>query len=220
MASSLDHEEQDQLEEIKHFWSKHGSLLTWILIVMLAAYSAWNGWQYWQNRQALQASVLFQSVDQALSTSDETLVERSLADMQEKFSSATYASHASLLAAKFWSDHAKPELSKKALVWVVDHASDQGLVSIARLRLASLALDAKKTQEAKDWLEKEFPKAYEALANDRMGDALMAEHNAQEAKTKYLAAWRAMSERTQYRQIVEVKLAALGVDVHAQESQP
>jgi len=220
MASSLDHEEQDQLEEIKHFWSKYGSLLTWILIALLAAYSGWNVWQYWQNRQALQASVLFQSVDQAVASSDEALVQRSLADMQDKFSSATYAAHASLLASKFWSDHAKPELSKKALVWVVDHASDPGLVSIARLRLASLALDGKQTQEAKDWLKKEFPKAFESLANDRMGDALMLEHNAQEAKDKYLAAWKGMTERTQYRQIVEVKLAALGVDVHAQESQP
>ena len=91
------------------------------------------------------------------------------------------------------------------------------------LRLAmvsALALDGKQTQEAKDWLKKEFPKAFESLANDRMGDALMLEHNAQEAKDKYLAAWKGMTERTQYRQIVEVKLAALGVDVHAQESQP
>lgn len=220
MASSLDHQEQDQLEEIKHFWSKHGSLLSWVLIAILASYSAWNAWQYWQNRQALQASVLFQSVDQAIATSDEALLERSLSDMQDKFSSATYACHASLLAAKFWTDHAKPERSKKALTWVVEHASDQGLVSIARLRLASLAMDAKQAQEAKEWLKKEFPKSYEALANDRLGDALMLEHNTPEAKDKYLAAWKAMSDRTQYRQIVEVKLAALGVDVHAQESQP
>ena len=48
----------------------------------------------------------------------------------------------------------------------------------------------------------------------------MLEHNAQDAKDKYLAAWRGMTERAQYLQIVEVKLAALGVDVHAQESQP
>jgi predicted negative regulator of RcsB-dependent stress response len=37
MASHLDLEEQEQLDDLKHFWSKYGPLLTWMLIAVLAA---------------------------------------------------------------------------------------------------------------------------------------------------------------------------------------
>ena len=60
MASHLDLEEQEQIEELKHFWRRYGPILTWALIVVLGAYSAWTGWQYWQRRQGLtQGSLSF-----------------------------------------------------------------------------------------------------------------------------------------------------------------
>jgi predicted negative regulator of RcsB-dependent stress response len=52
MASHLDLEEQEQLDQIKHFWAKFGNLITWVLLIVLTAYAGWNGWQYWQRDQA------------------------------------------------------------------------------------------------------------------------------------------------------------------------
>src|SRR5690606_7924847 len=48
MARQLDLEEQEQLEELKHFWSKWGNAITWFLIAVLGTYAGWNGWQFWQ----------------------------------------------------------------------------------------------------------------------------------------------------------------------------
>jgi predicted negative regulator of RcsB-dependent stress response len=45
MASPLDLEEQEQLDELKHFWKRWGDLITWLLIVVLGGYAAWMGWQ-------------------------------------------------------------------------------------------------------------------------------------------------------------------------------
>ena len=45
MAKPLDLEEQEQLDEIKHFWKKYGNLITWTLIVALGGFAAWNGWK-------------------------------------------------------------------------------------------------------------------------------------------------------------------------------
>ena len=45
MAKALDLEEQEQLDQIKHFWKKYGNLISWVLIVVLGSYAAWNGYQ-------------------------------------------------------------------------------------------------------------------------------------------------------------------------------
>jgi predicted negative regulator of RcsB-dependent stress response len=45
---------------------------------------------------------------------------------------------------------------------------------------------------------------------DRRGDVLLAMGKADEARKAYLAAWAAMNERLEYRQLVEAKLTALG----------
>lgn len=215
MASHLDLEEQEQIDELKHFWNKYGSALTWLLIAVLLTYSAWTGWQFWQRRQAAQASVLFETVERSVQSQDQTLLTRALADMQDKFSSATYTQHASLMGAKFFAEHQDLDAAEKNLTWVKDHASDEGLVSLARLRLSALAMESKKWDQAREWLKKPFPKAFEPLSLDRLGDIDLQEKKMDDAKTHFQQAWSTMSERDEYRPLIEVKLASLGVDVRS-----
>lgn len=219
MASHLDLEEQEQIDELKHFWNKYGSALTWVLIAVLLSYSAWSGWQYWQRKQAAQASVLFETVEKSVQSQDPTMLARALGDMQDKFSSATYTQHASLLGAKFFAEHQDMDAARKNLIWVTDHASDEGLAALARLRLSALEMDAKKWDQARQWLKKPFPKSFEALSLDRLGDIDLQEKKLDEAKTHFQQAWSAMSERDEYRPLIEVKLASLGVDVRTMESE-
>jgi predicted negative regulator of RcsB-dependent stress response len=54
------------------------------------------------------------------------------------------------------------------------------------------------------------------LAQDRKADVLLAQGKAEEARALYLQAWKSMPERVEYRQLIEVKLASLGVDVSTQ----
>ncbi len=63
MAKQLDLEEQEQLDQIKHFWKQYGNLITWVLIAALGAYAGWNGYQYWQRSQAAQASALYDELE-------------------------------------------------------------------------------------------------------------------------------------------------------------
>ena len=37
MASHLDLEEQEQLDQLKHFWKQYGNLITWVLVLVLGA---------------------------------------------------------------------------------------------------------------------------------------------------------------------------------------
>ena len=211
MAKHLDLEEQEQLEQLKHFWKEYGNLISWVLIFVFGAIAAWNGWQYWQRTQAVQAANLYDEVERA-AAGDTARVERAFADIKDKFARTTYAQQAGLLAAKTLVDKGNTEAAKAALVWVADKSSDEGYVAIAHLRLASLLLDSKSYDEALKQLAGDFPKAFEGLAADRRGDVYQAQGKRTEAKVEYIKAYKAFDERTEYRRLLEVKLSALGTD--------
>ena len=212
MAKPLDLEEQEQLDELKHFWKNYGNLITWTLLVVFGAIAAWNGWQYWQRSQAVQAAALNDEVERAVAGGDVAKVERAFNDMKDKFGGTTYAHQAGLRAARVFADKGKPDDARAALAWVADKASDDGYRATARLRLAGLLADAKSYDEALKQLAGDFPVEFEPLAADRRGDIYNLQGKKAEAKAQYLKAWAGLDERADYRKLVEVKLTALGVD--------
>ena len=213
MAKHLDLEEQEQLDQIKHFWTQYGNAITWLLIAVLGGFAAWNGWNFWQNRQAVQAAALFDEVQGASQAKDAERLKRALADMRSGFPKTTFASQASLLAARSFQEAGDAASSREALQWIVDNGREQAYQAVARLRLAALDLEAGDFGKAMAVLNSPMPAAYEPLAADRRGDVLLAQGKADEARSEYQAAWRAMTDQAEYRRLVEVKLASLGVDV-------
>lgn len=218
MATPLDLEEQEQLDELKHFWKTYGNLISWVLIVVLGGFAAWNGYGYWQRTQSAKASALYDEVERAVAAGDLTRVERSLADMKDKFGGTLYAQQAALLAAKTFQQKDKPEQAQAALTWVADHASDASYVQIARLRLVSVLLQSRAYDEALVRLSKPFGAAFAPLGADLRGDVLNAQGKPQEAIAAYRDAWQQMEESNEYRRLVEAKLNALGVDPKSTEA--
>src|SRR6478735_7731123 len=100
MATHLDLEEQEQLDQLKHFWNTYGTLITWVVLLAAGAFVAWNGWQYFQRTKAVQASALYDEVERSAQAGDTARTERALADMKDKFAGTAYAQQAGLLAAK------------------------------------------------------------------------------------------------------------------------
>ena len=104
MASPLDLEEQEQLDELKHFWKRWGDLITWVLIAVLGGYAAWMGWQSYSAKQATQSAALYDTVERAALSNDMALLDRSVTDIKDKFASTTYAQQAALLAARVYQE--------------------------------------------------------------------------------------------------------------------
>jgi predicted negative regulator of RcsB-dependent stress response len=215
MAKHLDLEEQEQLDELKHFWKQYGELITWALIAVFGALAAWNGYHYWQRNQAAQAAMMYDEVERAAASGEASRLDRALADMKERFGGTAFAQQAGLLAAKTYYDKGNVDASKAALSWVAGKSSDEGYQAIAKLRLAGVLLEAKAYDEALKQLSGTFPKDFAALAADRRGDVLAAQGKKNEAKAEYQKAYQGMDERTEYRRLVEVKLNALGLNPSA-----
>jgi predicted negative regulator of RcsB-dependent stress response len=213
MANHLDLEEQEQLDQLKHFWKQHGNVITWVLIVVLGAFAAWNAYQFWQRRQAVQAAALFDEVERTLSTSDAAKIERVFNDMKDGFGKTIYAQQTGLLVAKKFVDMDKPDAAKSALTWVAEKASDDAYQAIARLRLAALLVEGKEFDAALAQLAATFPASFSALVADRTADILLLQGKKPQAQAEYEKAYRLLDATTDYRRLVEVKLNALGVDV-------
>lgn len=212
MAKHLDLEEQEQLEELKHYWKTYGDLITWALIVVFGAIAAWNGYQYWQRSQAFQAAAMFDEVDRSAASGDIARLERSLGDMKDKYGRTTYAHQAALLAARVFFEKGNPDAAKAALSWVAEHSSDEGYSAVARLRLASVMVNQKSFDDALRQLEGSFPKDFEALVADRRADILVLQGKNPEAISEYQKAYKLFGTQSEYRRLVEVKLNALGID--------
>ncbi len=212
MANHLDLEEQEQLDQLKHFWRQYGNLITWVLIVVLGSFAAWNGYQYWQRSQAAQAAAMFDEVERSVASNDVAKIERALSDMNEKFGSSAYAQQAGLLAAKTFFEKGNSEAAKKALANVVEKSSDEGYQAIAKLRLVGILIEGKNFDEALKLLSNTFPKDFLPLVADRRGDIFALQSKPVEAKLEYVKAYKAFDERAGYRRLVEVKLNALGGD--------
>jgi len=212
MANHLDLEEQEQLDQLKHFWKQYGNPITWGLIVVLAAFTGWNVYQYWQRNQASQASAMYDEVERVLRANDPQKVDRAFGDMKDKFGSTAYAQQAGLLVAKSYYEAGKIDQAKAALSWVAEKSSDEGYQAIARLRLAAVLLESKAFDEALKQLSGTFPADFQALVADRKGDIFQLKGDKAQALAEYNKAYKGMDERTEYRRLVEIKLNALGVD--------
>lgn len=210
MANHLDLEEQEQLDQLKHFWNLYGNLITGLLIVVLGAFAAWNGYQYWQKRTAAQASVMFEEVEKVLRSGDLVLAERVFGDMKERFGSTVYAQQAGLSLAKLAYQGGKVDLASGTLMWVGASQADAAYAAVAKLRLAGVHIDAKEFELASKVLSESYPTSFSALVSDKKGDLLVAQGKGVEAVAEYRKAWAGLDTRAEYRRLVSVKLGALG----------
>ena len=125
-----------------------------------------------------------------------------------------------MLAAKVFVEKGNTDAAKSALAWVADKSSDEGYQAVARLRLASVLVQAKAYDDALKQLSGDFPKSFEGLVADRRADVYNLQGKKAEAKAEYIKAYKNSDERAEYRRLIEVKLSALGVDPKALVTAP
>ncbi len=211
MAHHLDLEEQEQLDQLKHFWNAWGNLISAVLLLVFGSLAAWNGYQYWQKRQAVQATALLDAVDAAATVHDGARLQQALADVQSGYAGTAQAGLAGLMAGKELLAEGKTDEAKAALTWVAEKAADAGHQALARLRLASLLVEQKNYDEALKQLGGNFPPEFDAAVADRKGDIYALQDKKAEAIAAYEKAFKGFEDGLQYRRLVEAKLNALGV---------
>jgi predicted negative regulator of RcsB-dependent stress response len=213
MATPLDLQEQEQLDQLKSFWNQYGSLITWTVTLALAGFAGWNVWQWWQRDQGAKAAALYDELDRIAATGDLERSVRAFGDLRERYPRTVQTQHAALLAAKVQADKGQPDAALTTLGWLADNAGEDEFRTIARLRAAGVLMDQKKFDEALkqlDAAQQGKPREFDALIADRRGDILTAQGKRAEAVAAYQAAYKALDSKVEYRNLVDAKLTALG----------
>ncbi len=218
MATQLDLEEQEQLDQLKAFWNEYGNLITGVLVIVMGACLAWIGWNAWQRDQGTKAGSMYDELDRAVQAGDAARAGQIFADMRERYPRTAFTGQAGLLAAKTAADKGQIDAARGELAWVAESASQDEYRAVAKLRLAGLLLDEKKYDDALKLLEGVDSGEFAALAADRRGDILSAQGKVDEAKAAYQKAWAAMDAKVEYRRVIEAKLNVLGANPDGTES--
>jgi len=209
--AAYDLEEQESLEDLKAWWARWGTLVSWVAVAVAAVIVGVQGWRWWQLNRAEEASSLYLAVAGATrGTGDAAKAKDAMAVLADKYAGTAYAPRAALLYAKqLWNAGDKAG-AKAQLNWVIDRSSDDDLKQVARYRLAEALLDEKNVDEALKVLDAKHSDAYAGLYADLRGDALAAAGRTGEARAAYQVALAKIDPKTPYRNFVQVKLDALG----------
>jgi predicted negative regulator of RcsB-dependent stress response len=207
---AYDLQEQEQFEAIKAWWTDYGKLVMLAVIACLLTIAAFQGWGYYHTRQAGGAATLFSQLDEADRAKDPKRVRDISAQIVERYGSTQYAGMAALAAAKASFVTGETEDAKKNLQWVIDHAKEDEMRDVARLRLAGVLLDERKYDDALKLLSSKATEAYAGLYADAKGDVLTAQGKPAEARAAYQAALEKTDAASPYRRLIELKLDALG----------
>jgi predicted negative regulator of RcsB-dependent stress response len=130
--------------------------------------------------------------------------------MEDRFGRTAYAQMAGLMAAKSLFDANDLKSAKAQLEWVANNGSNDQYKALAKIRLAGILLDEKAYEDGLKLLSGDFPESFAASVADRKGDILVAQNKLSEAKAAFQLALDKMDQKNPGRQLVQLKLDALG----------
>lgn len=203
-------QEQEQLEAVKSWWARYGTLVMVVLIACLLTVAAFQGWRYYRHHQSLSAATLYEQMAQAERLSEHKKVRDIAAQITDKYARTPYAAMAALSAARAAFETGDLAAAKAQLQWVIDNAREEEVREVARLRLAGVLLDEKKYDEALTLVKGTNSAAFAALHADMRGDILLAQGKRGEARAAYRQALEKSDVKSPYRPMIQAKLDALG----------
>jgi predicted negative regulator of RcsB-dependent stress response len=208
---ALDLEEQEQVAELKAWWTQHGNLIVAAITAAAVAFAGWQGWRWYERSQAAQAGALYDTLARAGQAGDAKALRDASGALLENYPRTLYASMGALAAARFYFERDDLKNAKAQLQWVVENSRQGEFRDLARLRLAAVLLDEKAYDEALKLLDETHDAAFDAQYAAGKGDVLVAKNQGELARAAYrLALEKAGAGNTAFRESVRMRLEALG----------
>jgi predicted negative regulator of RcsB-dependent stress response len=205
-----DLEEQDQIDDLKAWWTRYGGTVTVALVLGCLVIAGVQGWRWYAGKRAENASVLYSAVSEAARTKDTAKARDAIAQMTDRYAATAYAPRAALLYAKMLYDAGDRNGAKAQYAWVVEHAPEEEVKAIGRYRLAQVQIDDKQYDAALATLDAKHPPSFDGMFADLRGDALAAAGRVADARSAYENALAKLDAKSPYRNFVQVKHDALG----------
>ncbi len=219
-----------ELERAKAWWKDHGRAIVGGAVIGLSAVIGFNYWQHHQETQAETASNLFEQLQYLIQTeaeddADETdeaetetdsettaAIQATADELMSAYASTPYAIHAAFALAKLAVDGGDLDRGAQALEWVLANSEDDGLLHIARLRLASVLLATGAADDAVALLQSQIGETagFGTRYNELIGDAYLQKGDTAGARSAYEASVEALPPASAERAVLKLKLDGLG----------
>ncbi len=206
---AYDLEEQEQLDEFKAWWNKHGKQVSSIVLLAVLAYAGWQGYHFWIAKKSTEASNIYQT----LITSEPAKLENiktQANQLTQDYSVTPYAGRAAVFLAKQQYEAKDIDGAKQQLQWAVEHAKESSVQSIAALQLAGIYYENKDYETAKKTLNNIQDQGYLGLKDNLLGDILLAEGKTDDAKKAFAEALKNLDRQGRLYQLTNQKLESLG----------
>ena len=173
--------DEEKAEQIKA-WLKENGMSVFVGIAI--AVGGLFGYRYWQDyklQTAEEASAIYSQVQQS---HDDTIYSK-VAQLKTDYASTPYAALASMIAAKNYAEKGDNDKATTELQWVVENASEEVTLDLAKIRLARLYIAQKQFDKASSILNETFPKSYLSIIEELKGDIHLAKNEKDKAKEAY-----------------------------------
>jgi predicted negative regulator of RcsB-dependent stress response len=186
MVDEIYASEEEQIADIKKWLKENGGAIIFGVVLGLSIIGGWRTWQAHVRAEAEAASVVFQKALIESQNGKVADAEKTANTVITDHPRTTYAAFSALLLAKLAMEKHDLAAAKTQLEWVLANASEAGVHTTARIRLARLLLAESKPEEAWKQVEKIDANIGGTALLAVKGDILAAQGKTGEARQQYL----------------------------------
>lgn len=181
--------DQQQAARVRGWVREYMPAAIMAVAIGIGGYFGYTQWQLRQDRQAAEASELYEDFRGAVESDDQDSARALLESLVADYEGSGYADHARLLMAKEYVDTTQPSLAEQELQGVIATTSDGDLRQLARLRLARVYLYMDRPEDGLETLAADvYSPAWQQLTEDMRGDLHQALGQTEAARASYQAA--------------------------------
>ena len=210
--------EDEQVEALKQWWKKNGTLTLLGAVLVFAAYFGWQAWQNRQLQQAEAASTRYQQLlllnlqlQQEPTDSRYATASHLVAELMDTYSTTVYAQYAALIQARLLVQQNDLDGAEADLRWVLDAAPDDPTRQLTSLRLARILFSQGDVEAALAVIDGVDPGKFAAAYHELRGDIAQRARDPEAARKNYLQALSSSAGNMPANPLVQMKLQSLPV---------
>lgn len=201
--------DDQQLEEIKRWWSEHGKTVVLGVVLGLGSVVGFTSWQAYTQGQYEALSVRYERLVNTAAQPDHAATVEQADALIAEHPDTSYASLAALVGAHAAYKANDAMTAQRLLQWAAEHGDEFEVREIARLRLARVYSADGQHDEALARLEQIASEEFAALAAEVRGDVLAAKQDTAAARSAFESALADETLPADARDRIQLKLDAL-----------
>ncbi|KTD61678.1 YfgM family protein [Legionella spiritensis] len=177
--------EDEQIDAIKKWWSRHSTWITILVSLLLLGVSGYKYWNWHQYKIKTQASNAYEHLILAFSNENNKDIRAYSNQLINEYGQTVYADVARMTLAKLYIKKNDYNKARDMLDYVAKHSTMSAFKQIAKLRISRLFVAEKQFDKALTELSVVDDGAYMPLINELKGDIFAATGKYQQAILSY-----------------------------------